>query len=853
MSALLDAPVRERAAGPAPASGRRPARGRRGGARRGRAEWLLGVLWLVGAVAIAVVLAWPVWATWRLVVVAAAGTLVGAGAVLLGRARRWSVLRRALVVAAGFVVVAVPVAVPWRADVRGWPAGALEAVAGVVVGWKQLLTLELPVEEYQAVLVPFLVAVVVTTAVAAPLAVRRDARAVLAVPVLALLALLGPAFGPVAPGSALDLGPVRVPDARTTLGLVGLVVWSVLWAVVRAAVARRRAVRVGSGAQARRRRRGAATTLGRLVAGLVLVGLAAGAAAWAAPGTPGWAQRHVLREDVEPVLAVQHQPSPLTSYRAAFRADAFDEELFRVAVDGTGVDRLRTAVLDAYDGASFRVGTDGPAGRFLRLPRSSTTGATAQVEVELGDGWSGIWVPVPSGVVAAPRFAGLRADALAAGFYLGPDDGSAVTVAEGGPAGRGLAPGDSFRVAAAPSAGTDPAVLGTPGVVDGESLAELHPQLAAWVDAQQVGRDADGLVTLVDRLRARSYLSHAVADDADAGAWISALQAQAPYVFQTSYAGHSRARVEEVFTELLEQEQALGPGADDAALVAAVGDDEQLAAAAALVARYLGFESRVVMGVRLEDVPGATVPACTDVCTGEHLAAWVEVRSPGGTWVTLDVDPQVANAPVRVEQGTQAPQNPTTVEPPELPVVDPPVLSRDGAGTDAGDADDEARFGDSPWLAVLRTVGLVAGGLGLLVAPLLVLPVAKAVRRRRRRDAAVPEVAVVGAWAELVDRSTDLGRPLVGPTRAAAAAASGRPGAVALAQVVDRAVFAAVPPGPDDAAAAWEASDAEVAALAQEHPPWRRAGAALSAASLRRALAPDRDRTGAPAPDAEEE
>ncbi|WP_208012660.1 transglutaminase domain-containing protein, partial [Cellulomonas shaoxiangyii] len=602
-----------------------------------------------------------------------------------------------------------------------------------------------------------------------------------------------------------------------------------------------------------RRRRGVATTAGRVVAGLVLVGLAAGAAAWAAPGTPGWAQRHVLREDVEPVLAVQRQPSPLTSYRASFRTDAYDTELFRVDVDGTGVDRLRTAVLDAYDGASFRVGTDGASGRFLRLPRSSTAGATAQVEVVVGDAWSGIWVPVPSGVVAAPRFAGLRADALAAAFYLGPDDGSAVTVADGGPAGRGLAPGDSYRVAAAPTARADADVLAAPGQVDTEALAEQHPQLAAWVDAQQVARDADGLVTLVDRLRARSYLSHAVADDAAADAWISALQAQAPYVFQTSYAGHSRARVEEVFTELIEQEEALGAGADDAALVAAVADAEQLAAAAALVARYLGYESRVVMGVRLDDVPGATVPACTEVCTGAHLAAWVEVRSAGGDWVTFDVDPQVAHSPVRVEQGTQAPQNPTTVEPPELPVVDPPVLSRDGSGTDESDGDDEARFGDSPWLAVLRTVGLVAGGLALLVAPLLVLPVAKAVRRRRRRRAAVPEVAVVGAWAELVDRSTDLGRPLAGPTRAAAAAASGRPGAVELARIVDRAVFAAVPPGPDDAAAAWAATDAEVAALAQEHPPWRRVGAALSGASLGRALAPGRHRTGAQAPDAEEE
>ena len=66
-----------------------------------------------------------------------------------------------------------------------------------------------------------------------------------------------------------------------------------------------------------------------------------------------------------------------------------------------------------------------------------------------------------------------------------------------------------------------------------------------------------------------------------------------------SAAGHSYDRIDRLFTELNERESEVAdsPGAS---LVAAVGDDEQFAAAVALIAADLGFPSRVVLGARLE-------------------------------------------------------------------------------------------------------------------------------------------------------------------------------------------------------------------------------------------------------------
>jgi hypothetical protein len=321
----------------------------------------------------------------------------------------------------------------------------------------------------------------------------------------------------------------------------------------------------------------------------------------------------------------------------------------------------------------------------------------------------------------------------------------------------------------------------------------------------------------------------------DARAWIA--DHQPGYSFVAAYAGHSRAREEELFADLNNQQKAVGPGASDAALVAGVGDDEQFATAAALLARYLGFESRVVLGVRLGTSTDPAAPACTSVCTGADLAAWVEVRSPGGGWVTMDADPQAVQAPRPVTQGQEPPANPTRVQLPDPRVVAPPETAQDAAA-DRAAPDQPVVHKRPPWWSVLRVIGLSLAALLLSVTPVVAVPLVKGWRRRRRRRSPVPEVVVVGAWAELADQCLDLGVPLSGPTRRAAARASGRPGSVALAELVDEAVFASAPPGAAVAVDAWDLAELDLAEVRAGIAPYRRAFAALHPRSLLRALHP---------------
>src|SRR5690606_24763849 len=164
----------------------------------------------------------------------------------------------------------------------------------------------------------------------------------------------------------------------------------------------------------------------------------------------------------------------------------------------------------------------------------------------------------------------------------------------------------------------------------------------------------------IDRLRSRGYLSHALLDDEAAAGWIGVLKESEGYAFAPSYAGHSTARIEELFTSLVEQERRAGSDAAPELLVSAVGDGEQVATAAALLAEHWGLESRVVIGARLAsapEVPG--IPACTDTCTGANMSAWVEVRASGEEWTAVDVTPQYALLPSRITEGEQLPEHPT--------------------------------------------------------------------------------------------------------------------------------------------------------------------------------------------------
>lgn len=819
------------------ATSRAKGRRRRGVVTRGdRTVIAWGLLFLTIGVVLSACAAWPIYQSWRVFLVVGAGSVLGGGTALLARRLSWTGVSGAITTVAtviiGYLIVVVPVAIPSAlVSLAALPRGIRDGFVGVVVGWKQLLTLDLPVGEYQAVLVPLLVVVTAGTLIGALLVLRDDRWSPLAAVPVSLMVVFGVAFGSSATSDPVAILGWTLPAPREVLIGVGTLLAALIWLVGRSRLSRSRALaRAGAGAVSR----SDASVWGKirrhaLAASLVAIAIVGGVAL--APAAASLGDRGALRDEVDPLVVVQQQPSPLSGYRGWFAVDKFDAELFRVTGDVDRVARLPLAVLDYYDGESVHVASDR---RFSRLPRAALPGSDRiNLGVSVGSGYSGVWVLAPGELVAAPEFAGPRAEALADGFHIAADGGGSVDVAPAR-AGWGLRPGDSYRLSAespradSPSAATDfDAAQGGESKID----AEEYPALVEWAKLQEPPRTGAGLSELIDRLRARGYLSHGLLSDADATAWTAALAGDSGYTFLSSYAGHSRSRIENLFSTLVDQERRAGVGASDATLVSAVGDDEQFAVAAAMLARYLGFDSRVAVGFRLgaaDVVPG--VAACVDVCTGGQLTAWVEVKGTSGTWIPFDVTPQFATLPLAISEGEQLPENPTVPSDSQSKAVEPPQAPSDSSDADVvpDRQEDDAVMG--VWL-VVRGIIVGAGALMLLLLPFAVIVITKRMRRHMRRTAGDTEVRIVGAWEELIDTYVDAGVPFThSPSRVLVADSVDRVSARELATVVERAVFSEHPPSASAADEAWAVVDGERRILGREHPFTRRL---ISAVTLR--------------------
>lgn len=794
------------------------ARSRRSFALSALTLWALG--YVVVGVGLATAAAWPVYESPRALAVGLIGGLLGMAVAVLTRVLRWGMVIGSLAAAGTYLAVSVPLAIPSAlSSLPAFLGGLRDAVLGVVLGWKQMLTLNPPLGEYQAVLIPFLVVMLFGTFIATLLVLEGGRRATIAVPVVTAMSVFGIAFGVSGTSAPVSVLGVVLPAPREWLIGVALFVAALVWLVGRSRLQRARALRTVAAANISRRATPVWLTIRRhlLSAGLAAVALIAGFAV--APAAAGWSDRSVLRDEVEPMIVVQQQASPLSAYRSWFAGGTLDDTVVQMEGDPGALERLRLVTLDSYDGEDFHIAPDD---RFSRLPRTATPGAgRVSLGITVGDAYRGIWVPSPAGLAEAPDFSGSRADALADGFHVNSGGDTAITVAEAPGGGEGLVPGDRYTVLVdAPGAPGDIAALqGGASNLD----TDRYPALTEWAEMQEQPRTGAGYLEIIDRLRGRGYLSHALIDDDAAAGWIASLKESEGYAFAPSYAGHSAARIEELFTDMVEQERRAGADAAPELLVSAVGDDEQFSVAAALLAEHWGLESRVVIGARLaaaEEVPG--IPACTETCTGANMSAWVEVRGSGGDWMPVDTTPQYAMLPSSITEGEQLPEHPTVPEQPRSEALDPPQAQSD-SNNDAPPLESPQSEVLAFLLPILRAVGLGALALALLALPFLVLLLAKRQRARTRRTAEDPEVRLAGAWEELVDvyADQDVSMDAEG-TRTQRALSTDREAADRLAVLVDRAVFAEHPPMSDDASAAWAIVDAERAELAASGKWWHR-------------------------------
>lgn len=374
----------------------------------------------------------------------------------------------------------------------------------------------------------------------------------------------------------------------------------------------------------------------------------------------------------------------------------------------------------------------------------------------------------------------------------------------------------------------------TAGPLEGAPLMDLsqYPQLEQWVELQDLPPGARGLEEAIERLRERGYLSHAIAqDEADPPTWLQALGERTPVTFIPSAGGHGTSRIEELFEELIEQQQLAPADAETAELVAGIGDDEQFATAAALLARALGYDSRVVVGVRLgqEETGDTPIPVCTSRCEGRHLTAWIEVRGDDDEWVPMTATPQVAIPPTLTQRGEQFPEHSTHVQERDAVEADPPAGETD---TESGD-DPDPEEPDEPIDTRLRRVLLILAAVILVALPWAFVPAAKRVRTWRRRRLTPAELAVIGAWNELTDMYLDTGhRVPENSSRSDVAEDLGWHRDRAIAEHVDRAVFS--PEGVDEEAAEefWRIITAQMQDHRDRLGAWARLRALLSLRSL---------------------
>lgn len=632
---------------------------------------------------------------------AIAGIVVGTLAAVAGTLLRLGVLTTVLLGIVLYFLVGTPFVMPEAALFGVLPS--LTSLAGLAIGavhgWADILTIQAPVEApaYVAA-VPYAAATVVSLVggllVLRWLPVKRT-------PLRAAIVLIGPAL--------LLLSGILLGTDEAFLAAVRGVAFA---AIALTWIAWRRGASVeASGEGAARLRRRRLTGSAAVVAGAVALGAVAGLAV--APISP---DRFVLRDRVVPPFDPLEFPSPLAGYRT-YTKDLAEEPLFRVAGLEPG-DTLRLAAMDSYSGRLWNVaGPDEAAadggysivGTTLPAPALADLGSARSVEVEVL-GYDDVWLPT----VGYGSQLELLDDGSASHGDLRYNAEAGTAVVTSG-VGAGAAYRLESRIQREPD---DAALVDVPVAQLDLPVVENLPDVVA-AKAEEYAGDATSPVEqlrAIERgLKTNGFLSHGLASDA-----------------VPSRAGHGADRLIELFTR-----------------TQMVGDEEQYAAAMALMVRHLGYPARVVMGYAPEVAEGDDEVEVV----GSDVTAWVEVPFEGVGWVSFRPTPDNVDVPQEQTPKPKSEPQPQVRQPPRAEQAEDELLTT----VEIDDTDDEDR--DRPfqlpawaWI-VIASVGIPAAA---MLLPMLFVALAKRRRRRIRRLGAADRQAA-GAWEELVDRYAELG------------------------------------------------------------------------------------------------
>lgn len=633
------------------------------------------------------------------------GLALGAATGILAAVFRLNVLLTVLAAVVGYFLFGSALAVQGQAIAGFLPSlQSLASLAiGSVYGWADIVTLRTPIgaPEYIAV-VPYFATWIVAL-VSTSLATRWIADK----PRTAWrfgIALIGPV--------ALYVAGILIgTDEPYEAGLRGVVfaILALIWLGWR----RPNAATVAPGGANRLRNRKLAGTA-VIVAGAVLLG--GGAGFWLAPAND---ERFVLRDEIEPPFDPLQYPSPLSGFRH-YTKQVTDEQLFTVSGLKPG-DVVRLATLDSFTGKLWTVtgpetATNG-SGSFALVGREipAQTFVTPEVRTDVTvtiETYDDVWLP-SVGYLTDIEFTGGDAADESDDLRYNNATGTAVLTS-------GLHEGDSYQLSA-----VEQRVL-TPADLEEASVASVDlppvtgiPDLATS-KAQEFAGDATTpaaqLQSIQLALTENGFLSHGRASDST-----------------PSRAGHGADRVTELFSRLQ-----------------MIGDQEQYASAFALMARSLGYPSRVVMGFApevAEDESSVTV-------TGDDVTAWVEVAFDGIGWVAYNPTPDETDIPQAQVPKPQSEPQPQVRQPPRSESDEDDLLTP--VELEESDEDDNGDpFVLPAWVWAVGLSLLIPAA--LIFIPLIIVAAIKVRRARKRREAARGPDQVAGAWQEMLDQYAELG------------------------------------------------------------------------------------------------
>lgn len=707
---------------------------------------------------------------WSWLVLALLGAALGIVVAHVGATFGWPGAGTVLLWLAAYFLLGGPIAMRDHLAVGVFPTGRTfhDLAVVPVSGWKLMLTSVPPLDSRAPMIVlPFVSAMSGAALVYGVARAWRTAPAALAVPIgLLVLSIL---LGTITPASLLLQGVV-------------FAVLLLIWAALRASRGRP-ALQNGAG------------RLTRLITAAILLALAATGAWFLGPRLPGsaadaasgGATRTVWRTSLVPPFDVAQYPSPLAGFRRYTKpnpAKLYHTTLFTVSGLPAGTP-VRIASLDQYDGSVWGAGNqadDGspnPGAGFRHVGSHITTAdvgtpAVMTVRVPSG-GYAGVWMPT-AGVVNQVVFGGPAAAALADQLEFNTDTQTAVLPS-------GLRPGEAY------SLGVDlPARTGSlPSSLDTAEGQVTDTSNFTFLDAL-INKYGGTGATAWQQLASVTRQMRASGAYTDGGT---------PGSFQRVYLpGHSIGRLD-----------------DFASAQQLAGDDEQYAAALALLGNRLGIPTRAVLGA---------IPERDGTVKGADVHAWVEVRKSDGTWYPVlpsQFLPDRNKAPKPQQRKTTERRVGIAVPPP--PANNPPSFLQ---GPDQAQNDTNVKhkpqakkkkqhniLDPTGWPRWVQLVAALTGiPLALLLLTYLVLVALKGLRRYRRRTTGPPVGRIAAGWKEVLDTARELRVPVPDrATRAEQAQALGqaRPGADGvgpLAQTADAYVFGAEDPDLGQASAYWQ-------------------------------------------------